>query len=514
MEVQKYLQTISPQNPGATPGTSEWSRYVAASSYKRRRNPKYVTPQEENVAMAKYGNTSQLYDYLNKLVQERQMTGTFGTNWRQKAQAQMTPQQKKEVAAGTPTRVNPITGLPKTGTTTGTNNEKPEVAQLKQKIADIENQIQQKKAILSKAKQARIPVNKPIPADILTSSATEPPTIDTSDIQATVTSAKNKFAQIQQDVQQNVQNYINQLKTQGQNEQTWLKKAVTSWKGTTAKAPDQQALYEDTLKKYGVTPDTFQKQQDLINQIEAKNVAMTQIDQKYAAKKAELQKMGMPDDYITHKGQYYDRLAAIEKAGIAAEASALAAQYQAINGNINMARSLADKVIQYATMKYQQNINDFKTSFNLKSDAFNVMNKNERAIWDLAYQWNQNQLKLKQTQLTDVMNLMIKYPGAGISVNDTPEEAATKVKSYEVTNPATPKSQTELTPSILRKALAYQIPQDVTEGVWNDLQNGFTLEQIRQNLAKQFGRDKGYSYLDTLMPIFQGTTKTESVIPG
>lgn len=62
---------------------------------------------------------------------------------------------------------------------------------------------------------------------------------------------------------------------------------------------------------------------------------------------------------------------------------------------------------------------------------------------------------------------------------------------------------TKLSDTQLRNLVVAGIPSDVATGIYNDMAQGFSLNDIRTNLATQFGKDKGFSYLDNFMTTAQ-----------
>ena len=67
-----------------------------------------------------------------------------------------------------------------------------------------------------------------------------------------------------------------------------------------------------------------------------------------------------------------------------------------------------------------------------------------------------------------------------------------------------PKAGAKLSSAMIVKLGTAGVSEDVANGIFADLQAGYTLEEIRKNLESQFGREKGYGYLDAVMPILQG----------
>jgi len=65
--------------------------------------------------------------------------------------------------------------------------------------------------------------------------------------------------------------------------------------------------------------------------------------------------------------------------------------------------------------------------------------------------------------------------------------------------------------SQLNKFAAAGVPVAVAEQIQLRLNEGYTLEEIRQELAQAFGKEKGYSYLDRFMDVVEGRWKASSL---
>ncbi len=72
------------------------------------------------------------------------------------------------------------------------------------------------------------------------------------------------------------------------------------------------------------------------------------------------------------------------------------------------------------------------------------------------------------------------------------------------------KIETYLTDTNYRELLTRGVPNNVADAVMMSLSEGLPLEQIRQGLAKVYGQDQGYKYLDTIIPYLQDLEKTKS----
>lgn len=134
---------------------------------------------------------------------------------------------------------------------------------------------------------------------------------------------------------------------------------------------------------------------------------------------------------------------------------------------------------------------------------------------------------LEQQVRQPVIDLMGKYPDAQISPSDSAEVATDKIrksKSYQLNiskaeaDIALVKAQAQkaltrgvLSNSQINRYALIGIPADVADGIQRDLNTGFNLEAIRSNLATQFGKEKGFWYLDQFM-VESEKTKEDALI--
>lgn len=68
-----------------------------------------------------------------------------------------------------------------------------------------------------------------------------------------------------------------------------------------------------------------------------------------------------------------------------------------------------------------------------------------------------------------------------------------------------------LSQSTLNRLAIAGVPKDVALGIQGDLLAGYSLEAIRTNLASQFGKEKGFGYLDRFMEVMEEKGKTSDL---
>jgi len=123
------------------------------------------------------------------------------------------------------------------------------------------------------------------------------------------------------------------------------------------------------------------------------------------------------------------------KASKQAEYLVQAATVSALQGNYELAKQAAQDAVNAYVYDYEQSVKIFDTIFNVYSDALRGFDEEEQTILKIAAQNAQDQLDKIKAEKSDVANIMIKYPSAGITLSDTFEEAVTKAAQYEKEHP-------------------------------------------------------------------------------
>lgn len=190
--------------------------------------------------------------------------------------------------------------------------------------------------------------------------------------------------------------------------------------------PSMEELLAKTYEKYGLTEATFQQQQSLISQMGTINQQMANIDTQEMRQLEAISQQPMGMFQITGHQAALKRQVAIERAGLSAQANALAVQSNALQGQITQAQNIASQVVEAKTYDIRQTISDMEWEVSTYSDLFSMMDKQERDDWQNTYNLKVDELKTRKADLEQVMGLMIQYPDAGITTEDSPAEAATK----------------------------------------------------------------------------------------
>jgi len=101
-------------------------------------------------------------------------------------------------------------------------------------------------------------------------------------------------------------------------------------------------------------------------------------------------------------------------------------------------------------------------------------------------------------------------PSGGEGVNQILYDTAIQNLARVGLSPNIIDKNLNLTRSNADKIIAKGVPRDVVNLITQLIANGATLEQIRQALAQDFGRETGYKYLDLYMSTLQGEEDIEN----
>ena len=139
--------------------------------------------------------------------------------------------------------------------------------------------------------------------------------------------------------------------------------------------------------------------------------------------------------FLTGEKGEMNRQYDIKKAYMAANLGAEATLLQAYSGNLDLARDMANDVVQAYTFDITQKRQDFDTLFNVYGDWINSLDTEQKDILNNARQDAIREEQNTKVEKAQIMNWLIEYPNAGIRVTDTIEEAAEKARKAEAIKP-------------------------------------------------------------------------------
>lgn len=147
-----------------------------------------------------------------------------------------------------------------------------------------------------------------------------------------------------------------------------------------------------------------------------------------------LEKAGITRGAIDREKIVIERKYASKKAQLSADLNAEASMLAAMQGNYTMAKEVADQAVEDYVYDYKQKVENFNNVFDIYSDLVNDLNDDEKEILKTAAENAQNELDKVTQEKKDVMALKLQYAGAGISINDSLEQATAKAEIIAVSD--------------------------------------------------------------------------------
>ena len=191
----------------------------------------------------------------------------------------------------------------------------------------------------------------------------------------------------------------------------------------------QNAIYE----QWGITPENFQKIQDIISQITDYQKQMADLDTQEQNALANIEgRTGGTLNLMNAETARISRAYAIQKSGIAAQASILASQAQALQGNWDTAVKAAQLYVDNATKAQQQVVSDLKWGFENYTDIISAMSEQEQANIKLAMDAQQDELDRQQKDYWNQVDADMKQQGLELDWYKATQKAPTAPTTKEV----------------------------------------------------------------------------------
>jgi len=303
-------------------------------------------------------------------------------------------------------------------------------------------------------------------------------TAPTTNIPATATATTEISDNIQKKIEEENKAYQAKLEADQKAEEERLKASMgtsaTGYEGLAELAKQTpttsiEAKLAEENAKAGITA----LQQKLSTQTAKITAIQNEIAQDEATQTAEvenartrLSSMEMISSDINEINYKYNLQKAKKTALLGAEA-AVAQVYQ---GDLTAAKNSVADIVNAYTADKQSEVNKFENLFNVYSNWTSSLDASETAILKNAHETAINDLETAKTDATNVMNMMIQYPSAGIQLTDSTSTAATKASEYQNThkdesavltmqynNPGAGILPTDTLQTATQKAEAYQI---------------------------------------------------------
>ncbi|MHA1483118.1 MAG: hypothetical protein ACTSQA_06750, partial [Candidatus Heimdallarchaeaceae archaeon] len=125
-----------------------------------------------------------------------------------------------------------------------------------------------------------------------------------------------------------------------------------------------------------------------------------------------------------------------DRAYLAAELYAESTVLSAFSNNLTDAKNSAKDAVDAFTYDQEQEVKRFEYLYDYHSDFLDSLKAEDKAIIDEAKIAAQDAKDKMEAEKTDVMNLLLQYPNAGIKISDTVEEATAKASTWSGVQPS------------------------------------------------------------------------------
>lgn len=235
--------------------------------------------------------------------------------------------------------------------------------------------------------------------------------------------------------------------------QSWLEKILAKPEKT------QEEKLAELRQQYNIPQmiDLIQQQTLKVTQLQ------NQIDQLNAREREEIEKQyerTVPLPMIENQVREIQRQYDSQRAKISAQLGAEAALLQAYQGNLQLARDLIEESIKAYMYDYEEQQNRFKAFYTYHSDLYKSLNREDREIIDQALALLTKEKAEKEQEKREVGELMLKYPQAGITLNDSKDEAIKKASIYLKSQPPQEKITDETRINEVMKFIQERVGKD------------------------------------------------------
>jgi hypothetical protein len=235
---------------------------------------------------------------------------------------------------------------------------------------------------------------------------------------------------------------LNALSTQQPSTETQeVKKSwmdlITKRNETVENQKSAQELRSEALtqvySEMGVTPEQIQKIGGLIGEVTEYNKQVADLEaKKQTAIDTIEERTGGTIDYANAEISKISKIYNSEIAAKAAQAGVKVQELQMIQGAYDDAKQTASQIVELATYDQQQAVADIEWSLGAYQDLYTTLTTEEQTAWDRQYTTAKDTLATLKAEKTAISEIMMtpELSGAGVTINDTLEQAQAKVSKY------------------------------------------------------------------------------------
>jgi len=193
---------------------------------------------------------------------------------------------------------------------------------------------------------------------------------------------------------------------------TLLGKVGETKEAITTSQQDLTQQISDAYSEWGLTPENFNKLKDLSVQIGDVNKQIAELDTREAQALEHATNIpGQDLAFMSGEKTRISRAYAIQRAGLAAKASAMASTASALQGNWDTAFGMAQTYVNNATIAQRQIVDDLKWGLENYSDIIQSMSNEEQKQINAQLDYQSDLLKAQQDDYWKQMNYDLKASG-------------------------------------------------------------------------------------------------------
>jgi len=177
---------------------------------------------------------------------------------------------------------------------------------------------------------------------------------------------------------------------------------------------------KEAFTRFGLTPQAFAEQQNLIGQLSAFNKEVADLEAQRDMRKLQTEgqfggrlTLALKGEQALIDRQYNSRIAAK-----AAQAGVVAQQLQLQRGLIQDANAMALQITNLAIHDEEQKVRDFEWTFDTYQDLFQIMDSKEREEWDRSFALAQQERDEEKDKINLLMSAYKEGINPGISIGD------------------------------------------------------------------------------------------------
>jgi hypothetical protein len=179
--------------------------------------------------------------------------------------------------------------------------------------------------------------------------------------------------------------------------------------------PDISSIISEQFDKFGVT-ETLGRVNALVPEIDALNQQLIKINDEQFAQEQQAEALGMSTTFISGRKARIQRAFESRKASVSAQITAKSSLVNALNGNIEVAQSLAKQAVDASVYDQQQKVDDFNTLYNIYSTEITSLESSQKDFLDNIRKQQETQLEIARQENQQKMDVVIEAASNGVDL--------------------------------------------------------------------------------------------------